>query len=104
MQYTLAEIRNGTGFPPNARFILLDILYIAVVKQPAVSNVFLVTRNDFPAKRIRLEQNTFEYCTAFAYGYAKQQNVAVRFFQCNKGDATRQNWEKLNGRRKGDGL
>lgn len=68
--------------------------YIAVVKQPAVSNVFIV-KDD--GSRERLEQHTHGHCEGFAYGYSKASgNLAVRFFECSgKGDATGQDWKRV---------
>lgn len=68
--------------------------YIAVVKQPVVSNVFLVNED---GSRTRLEQHTHSRCEGFAYGYSKAiGNVPVRFFECSgKGDATGQDWTRV---------
>jgi hypothetical protein len=68
------------------------VVFIAIVDQPAVSNVFLVEDE----LRTRLIQNTHEYCLGYANAmYYHATEYELRAFRCGTGDAAIMQWEQV---------
>jgi len=70
--------------------------YIAVVKQPACYNVYVVTGY---TKR-RLKQGSGAECVAFAEGYMVGARdcfgtMEIRYFECDAGDAGVLEWRGI---------
>jgi len=63
--------------------------HIAIVFQPACANVYLIGDN---GSRQRLTQDAYDFCRAFASGYAHATGLDIYCYACERGDATEQNW------------
>lgn len=71
------------------------MMLLAIVRQPAVTNVFLVDKETNKPVR-RLIQDTLEFCLGFASGYSMAVGPKeIEHFACDKGDAFSVKWESL---------
>ena len=68
---------------------------IAIVRQPACSNVFIC----YEDKKLntRVTQNTARFCEGAAFGLNYGRNWPIQTFACEAGDAAKLKWHPVQG-------